>query len=65
MLIMHGDQDNQVPVNQSLELEGAYQKQKLKVQLEIVHGAGHSGDPYFEPKNQRIMELFLSEALMK
>lgn len=63
LLIMHGDQDNQVPVNQSLELHGAYQQKELKVQLEIVHGAGHSDDTYFEPKNQRIIELFLSKAL--
>lgn len=63
MLIMHGDQDKQVPVNQSLELEGAYQQNNLKIQLEIIHGAGHSDGAYYELKNQRMVESFLSKIL--
>lgn len=64
ILIMHGDQDNQVPVNQSLELEGAYQQKNIKVQLEIIHGAGHSDGIYYELKSQRLIENFLSKVLV-
>ena len=39
LLLLHGDQDQQMPVNQSLELFGAYNRVKAPVQLEIVSGA--------------------------
>jgi dipeptidyl aminopeptidase/acylaminoacyl peptidase len=63
LLIFHGDQDNQVPINQSHELVGAYKRNKLEVQLEVVHGGGHSETPYFEPEYQIMAEKFLSEVL--
>src|SRR6185295_6825156 len=34
LLILHGDQDPQMPVNQSLEIEGQYKKFKMDVQLD-------------------------------
>jgi len=63
LFIMHGDQDYQVPVNQSLELQAEYQKNNLKVQLEIVHGAGHSDGAYYEPAYLSKVTAFLSDAL--
>ena len=63
LLIFHGDQDVQVPINQSHELVGAYTSNNLKVQLEVVYGAGHSESPYFDQKYQRIVDAFLAEAL--
>jgi acetyl esterase/lipase len=63
LLIFHGDQDIQVPINQSHELVGAYQNHKLKVQMEVVYGAGHSEAPYFEPKYQNVMTSFLTDVL--
>lgn len=63
LLIMHGDQDIQVPVNQSLELEGVYQKNNLMVQLEIVHGAGHGGPLFDDAKHTAIVREFLSRIL--
>lgn len=63
LLIFHGDQDIQVPINQSHELVGAYKENDLKVQLEVVHGAGHSEKPYFDPEYQRIAEKFLADVL--
>jgi len=63
LLIFHGDQDIQVPINQSHELVGAYKSHNLKVQLEVVYGAGHSDTPYFESKYQQIAETFLKEVL--
>src|SRR5688572_3794564 len=63
LLIFHGDQDIQVPINQSHELVGAYKSHNLKVQMEVVYGAGHSDTPYFEPKYLQIAQAFLLEAL--
>jgi acetyl esterase/lipase len=63
LLIFHGDQDIQVPINQSHELVGAYKTQNLKVQLEVVYGAGHSESPYFESKYQSIVSTFLADVL--
>ncbi len=46
-ILLHGDQDRQMPVNQTLELEGAYRKAALPVETVIVHGAGHGGDAFY------------------
>ena len=63
MLIVHGDQDPQVPVNQSLELMAAYKKDSLQVQLEIIPGAAHGGKAYSSPKMINTMNLFLEKYL--
>ena len=63
LLIFHGDQDIQVPINQSHELVGAYKSHNLKVQMEVVHGAGHSEKPYFDSQYQQIANTFLAEVL--
>jgi hypothetical protein len=31
--------------------------------MEVVHGAGHTEKPYFDPPYQRIVETFLEEVL--
>lgn len=63
ILIVHGDQDNQVPVNQSLELMAAYRKAGLSWQLEIVPGAGHGDGVYYTKEFQPVLEKFLSGIL--
>jgi acetyl esterase/lipase len=63
LLIFHGDQDIQVPINQSHELAGAYKRHNLLVQMEVVHGGGHSDSPYFDPKYQSIADKFLNDVL--
>jgi acetyl esterase/lipase len=63
ILIIHGDQDNQVPINQSLELMAAYKKAGLSWQLEIVPGAGHGDSIYYTKEFQRLLENFLSGVL--
>jgi len=45
-LLMHGNQDRQMPVNQTLELEAAYRRAKLSVDTLILDSAGH-GDRVF------------------
>lgn len=65
ILIVHGDQDIQVPVNQSLELMAAYKKLGLYYELEIVSGGGHGGDVYYTSSGDGIrwIKKFLSEVL--
>lgn len=65
MFIVHGDQDNQVPVNQSLELMEAYKRNNLQYQLEIVPGAGHGGEAYNKKELMDKMNKFLEEVFKK
>ncbi len=59
LLLLHGDQDQQMPVNQALELAGAYQKAGAPVQLEIVHGAAHGGAMFYDEERIGIVRTFL------
>lgn len=54
LLLLHGDQDRQMPINQLHELEGAYAKAGLKAETFVLHGVGHDGGPFFtgEPANR-------------
>ena len=49
LLLLHGDQDPQMPINQSHELEGMYESLGLDVFFDVVHGAVH-GDGDREPR---------------
>lgn len=48
LLLLHGDQDPQMPINQSHELEGMYRQHGLDVDFDVVHGAAHGGPQFFE-----------------
>jgi acetyl esterase/lipase len=61
LLLLHGDQDAQMPVNQALELQGAYEKTGAKSRLIIVHGAGHGGKMFFDQDRITLVKTFLSE----
>ena len=59
LLLLHGDQDPQMPINQSLELQGAYEQVNAPVQLEVVHGAAHGGAAFYDEKRLKVVEQFL------
>lgn len=63
LYLLHGDQDPQMPVNQSLEIQGAYEKLGLDVQLDVVHGAAHGGDAFFAPEHLKPVLDFLGRTL--
>lgn len=42
-ILLHGNQDRQMPVNQTLELEAAYRRAGPGVETLIIDGAGHGG----------------------
>jgi acetyl esterase/lipase len=48
MFIVHGEQDLQVPINQSIELYSKYKTNGLKVQMEFIPNAGHSSPEYMK-----------------
>ena len=39
-----------MPISQSHELTGAYKKNNLEVQFEVVYGAAHGGDAFYTPE---------------
>lgn len=50
LLLLHGDRDPQMPVNQSLQMLGKYEELGLDVDFIPVHGAAHGGPLFGEPK---------------
>ena len=63
LLLIHGDQDPQMPINQSHELEGQYRKLGLDVHFEVIHGAAHGGDIFFSDEYARLAIGFLRRTL--
>ena len=63
LMMLHGDQDPQVPINQSHELQGAYERAKLPVTFYVVHGAEHGGPEFFEPEPLNRAIAFLRQTL--
>jgi len=63
LLLLHGDQDPQMPINQSHELHGAYQSAGLEVHFEVVHGAAHGGAAFFDAERNALALAFLDKHL--
>jgi len=63
MLLVHGDQDPQMPINQSHELDGAYQALGLDVTFDVVHGAGHGRGPFWEGEHLERALAFLDRTI--
>jgi acetyl esterase/lipase len=63
LLIFHGDQDPQMPINQSHELEGAYRRLGLDVNFVVVHGARHGGQEFYTGANLDRAVAFLRRTL--
>ena len=60
LLLLHGDKDPQMPIEQSREMEAKYRAMGLPVQMEVVAGAGHGGAQFFDTERMRIVKAFLS-----
>lgn len=59
LLLLHGDQDPQAPINQAHELEGRYQGEKLRCQFVVLHGSKHGGPAFFDKERLEIVRRFL------
>ena len=62
-LLLHGDQDRQMPINQLHELQGAYEAAGLPVETLILHGVGHDGGPFFKGEPAERVLRFLRRHL--
>lgn len=64
-LIMHGDKDALVPLQQSQELQGALQGAGVESNLEVLAGAGHGGGAFLSPDKTKLMTGFFERHLTK
>ena len=64
-ILLHGDQDPQMPVNQTLELEAAYRRAGLPVELLILDGAAHGGDAFYKDEAAERVIAFLQKNIGK
>lgn len=63
LFLSHGDRDPQMPIEQSRELEVAYQKLGLPVRFVVEHGAAHGGAAFTSPERLDEMDAFLRREL--
>ena len=64
LLLLHGDQDPQMPINQAHELHGVYKEHELPVHLEVIHGAKHGTPEFFDAKRTALVAEFLKQHLL-
>lgn len=60
LLLIHGDQDPQAPINQSHELQGRYEAVRRPCQFHVIHGGKHGGAEFFDPERLELVKAFLS-----
>ncbi len=63
LLMIHGDQDPQVPINQSHELHGRYKDLGVSAQLEMIHGGAHGGPEFYDDARIDLVERFFAQHL--
>jgi acetyl esterase/lipase len=63
MLIMHGEDDKVVPMNQSELLDEALRKASVQSTLIRVPGNGHGGPGFMNPENRKRIEEFFQKHL--
>jgi len=63
LLMIHGDQDPQVPINQSHELHGRYKEFGLTATLEVIHGGAHGGPKFYDDARIDLVEHFFAKHL--
>ena len=59
LLLMHGDEDPQMPINQSQEFQAAYEKAGLRVEFKVLHGSGHGGKAFTDDSRLAAIDAFL------
>jgi len=64
LLLIHGDQDPQMPISQSHELDGLYKELGLSVRFEVAHGAVHGGPQFYDEIRLPIIKEFLKTYLL-
>lgn len=59
LLLIHGDQDPQVPINQSHELHGKYKELHRPVVFQVIHNGAHGGPQFYDAKQLQQVVQFL------
>lgn len=62
LLLIHGDQDIQMPINQSHELRGAYLSVGRKVEFDVIHGGGHGGEKFYTQDRLQRIATFINQS---
>ena len=63
LLLIHGDQDPQMPINQAHELHGVYKDLNLPVKFEVIYGGAHGGKAFFDEERMALVDHFLKSRL--
>ncbi|PAY21071.1 lipase [Rhodopirellula sp. SM50] len=63
LLLIHGDQDPQMPINQSHELHGAYERAGLDVTFHVIHGAAHGGNAFYDDEHLKLIADWIRSRL--
>jgi acetyl esterase/lipase len=63
LMLLHGDQDAQMPINQSHELVGAYRRAQLFVEFRVLHNVGHVAEPFFQGESVDAVVNFLRRTI--
>jgi dipeptidyl aminopeptidase/acylaminoacyl peptidase len=64
-LIMHGDKDDLVPLQQSEVLAEALKKAGVEVRLVVLKNAPHGGPAFLTPEYWKLVEDFFAKHLGK
>ncbi|QXD24524.1 alpha/beta hydrolase [Opitutia bacterium ISCC 51] len=59
LLLIHGDQDPQMPINQAHELHGIYKSKDLPVDFEVIYGSAHGGKAFYDEERMALVDYFL------
>lgn len=65
VMLLHGDQDPQMPINQAHELHGVAKRYGLDVHFEVLHGVGHGGPEFNDAEHIQLVADFLRRALVR
>ena len=58
IMLLHGDQDTQMPLNQVYEMQWAYEQAGKNAQVLILHGVDHDAVPFFrDAPVERVVEF--------
>ena len=63
LLLIHGDQDPQMPIAQAHELHDRYKALGLPVEFHIIEGAAHGGAKFYDDERTALMHAFLTKYL--
>jgi acetyl esterase/lipase len=61
MLVLHGDQDNTVLLDQSQRIHEVYTKAGLPITLHVLEGAGHGGQRFYQGHSRELIIAFLNK----